>query len=239
MRTFNIALYLVFSFLFFACEERNLEPEQKEFVTDIVVDVEGNKYTTVKIGNKWWMAEDLKSTKMRNSEPIDLVNETNRAEWASATKPKYAKGPTGFLYNYHCINSGNNTIAPPGWHVATEKDWAELEAFIGMNESDISSTNWRGLKHGDNLKESYQKRSWILRKDIWGSDDFGFTAKPCGCRIANGNFCDPFARTQGFWWTSTININEAWFRNLDYKKSQIFRATAPKTYGMAIRCVKD
>jgi uncharacterized protein (TIGR02145 family) len=233
-----IKLTLLFGvFFLLGCDDKEdvvkVKPEM-----GTVSDNEGNNYMTVKIGNQWWMAEDLKSTKFRNGTPISFINELEVEKWSQSNTAAYTKGNISNLYNFYTVNSPEN-IAPEGWHVATDKDWQILESHLGMSNEEVIDINWRGIGVGDKLKQDYQLKSWTNFSNIWGTNESGFAALPCSCRLFDGRLCFPNSKEQGFWWTATTIDNEAYFRNLDYKKSEIFRyATNPK-YGFAIRCVKD
>lgn len=214
------------------------EEEVKIFEKDVVVDDEGNKYTTVKIGNQWWMAEDLKSTKFKDGTAIKFVDDPDTLGWETGDEPKYSRGKYGNFYN-HAVITNASQIAPKGWHVPSDEEWKILESYLGITDKEINEIKWRGNKAGDKLKDDYQYKKWKYSENIWGNNESGFSAMPCGCRLFDGRQCYPNNTEQGYWWTSSKSESEAWFRYLDYKKSGIFRYVADQKYGFAIRCVKD
>lgn len=105
-------------------------PEQPVVETGSVSDIQGNTYKTVKIGNQWWTAENLRVTKFNDGSAITFIDENaNDTIWSQANEPAYTtinNGQFGLLYNYAVVESSLN-IAPEGWHVATDEDWKALE----------------------------------------------------------------------------------------------------------------
>ena len=64
-------------------------------VTRTMTGNDGTTYTTLKIGDQWWMAENLKETQYRNGDPIP--EETDNATWEGlSTGARYAPY-SGFL----------------------------------------------------------------------------------------------------------------------------------------------
>lgn len=93
-------------------------------------DIEGNVYKTVKIGNQWWMAENLKVKHYKNGRAIPKV--TSDRDWDFLWRSKkyaycnYNNYPPnvatlGRLYNWYAI-SNNNGLAPEGWHISTDEE---------------------------------------------------------------------------------------------------------------------
>lgn len=222
-----------------SCEDEIIEETKPQ--TDSIADIDGNVYTIVKIGDNWWMAEDLKVKKYRNG---DLIEESeSNASWAVSNAAYClfdgnAQAP-GLLYNWEAVNHSSG-LAPEGWHVATESEWQELERHLEMNAEDLEKYNWRESGNcGDKLKVK-GPQSWLGFDNVWGNNSSGFTALTTGCRLDNGNWSRPGLGSCGFWWTATEKEhNTAFFRNLDYKKSGVFRFHVNKRYGMAVRCVKN
>jgi len=215
------------------------EPVSKKLETGTLTDIDGNVYKTVKIGNQWWMAENLKVKKFRNGNAI--FNASTDALWKEQ-KPAFCNynnnDASGILYNYYVVGDAAN-IAPEGWHVPSDKEWKELEMALGMSAADADAINWRGSHEGEKLKkQGFQY--WRNYPNVWATDESGFSAASDGCRLFSGEFSFPNGPGfLGFWWTSTAGNEEAWYRHLDYKRADVFRFYGSKNYGFSIRCVKD
>ncbi|MFM8950262.1 MAG: fibrobacter succinogenes major paralogous domain-containing protein [Bacteroidota bacterium] len=218
-------------------EEEKMEPSKPE--TSTTVDVDGNIYVTVKIGDQWWMAENLKVTRFRNGDPISSV--TDAQQWADIQSPAYClfegnSAAPGLLYNGYAV-SASQQLAPQGWRIPTDDDWKKLERHLGMSDVDVSS--WRGTIQGDQLKD-LGTASWTSFSDVWATNESGFTAKAGGCRMPTGAWGTPGLFATGFWWSSTEKQDgKLWYRHLDYKRSDVFRQYGSSNYGFSIRCVKE
>src|SRR4051812_28895675 len=81
--------------LVFGCKKSKEEIPALE--TGTVSDNDGNTYKTVKIGNQWWMAEDLQTTKYRDSSFISLVTSSDTT-WAMRTAGAYCNNMDAGLH---------------------------------------------------------------------------------------------------------------------------------------------
>jgi len=219
--------------------------------TGTMTDIDGNVYMTVKIGDQWWMAENLKVTHYRNGDAIPLV--TDNTEWcnldhtetgARCANENYYENVSvyGYLFNWYAV-SDNRKIAPAGWHVPTDEDWKKLEMYLGMSRSEAD--NWssdRGTDEGDKLKEA-GKVHWNSY-NTGATNESGFTALPGGARIyASGSFMVCQGCIAYFWsssehtyWTPPFY---AWARELSSCRSTIYRTSYGKSIGFSVRLVRD
>jgi len=207
-----------------------------------VTDVDGNVYQTVKIGNQWWMAENLKVTHYRNGNPIPMV--TDNDEWENCSAGAYCVYDNdishmetyGCLYNFFAVDDSRK-IAPSGWHVPTDEEWKTLEIYLGMSQSEANNTGWRGTDQGKKLKSI---SDWPHGSG-GGTNESGFTAIPAGSRFEGGNYTNKDLYAD--FWTSSpseYDLAEAWCRFLDCDYDGIFRTSYfRKIRGVAVRCVKD
>jgi len=214
--------------------------------TGTMTDIDGNTYKTVKIGDQWWMAENLRVTRYSNADSILYVKD--RGEWTELTKGAYcyynndsSYAPVyGALYNWYAANDGRN-IAPEGWHVPTDDEWKQLELYLGMSKYDVDDIDWRGTDEGGKLKETGFE-NW-LDPNTGATNETGFTALPGGNRSGSLYFSDFFGLgTSTTFWTSTeYDLNIAWLRGLKTWSAKIFRHNLyeRKQYGHSIRLVRN
>jgi len=206
--------------------------------TGSVSDIDGNSYKTIKIGDQWWMAENLEVTHYRNGDAISFP--TDSSSWASTTHGAYGiyknenvnANTYGYLYNWFAINDNRN-IAPDGWHVATDEEWKELEIGLGMSQAEADNIEWRGLI-APKLRESGNEH-WGVGLD--SNNESGFTALPAGLRLQDNK--DLFLTFFAFFWTSSIENDTPIYRQMSYITDGVKRFSDAAQSGMSVRCVKD
>jgi len=211
-----------------------------------LTDRDGNLYQIIKIGNQWWMAENLKVTHYRNGATISNV--ADNTEWANiitGAHCSYGNNPSnvtmyGNLYNWYAVDDSRD-IAPKGWHVPTDEEWQELEIYLGMSPSAaISGTTWRGTDEGGKLKEAGTAH-WNA-PNTGATNESGFTALPGGGRSSLENFEGKFEYKNVYaslWSSSDESTSQAWFRNLGHSHSDVKRNRISKNNGFSVRCIMD
>ncbi len=217
-----------------------------KIIDDTVIDVDGNIYGVIQIGNQIWLEENLKVTHYRDGSeiPLELDNEV----WLTMTSEAFCYYDNdinnatiyGALYNGYAVNSSIN-LAPEGWHVPSDEEWKELEMFLGMSQEEANRDHRRGTNEGSKL--GGQPDLWVdgqLKND----PDFaasGFDALPGAGRQGPGG-SGQFVHINfiSYLWSATeTSADSAWHRNLNFNYSQIERYSYPKTMGMSVRCVVD
>lgn len=105
--------------------------------TGTVIDVDGNIYKTVKIGDKWWMAVNIKTTHYADSSEVIYIYHDNDST-----------SVYGAFYTWNAMMNGaspnNNNpsriqgICPDNWHLPSTSEWEELFNYV---KSDGYSSN--------------------------------------------------------------------------------------------------
>ena len=211
-----------------------------------VTDIDGNVYKTAKIGDLWWMMENLKVTHYQNGESIPNV--TDAREWDALETGAWctydndpANGETyGLLYNWYAVDDSRK-LAPEGWRVPTDEEWKQLEMVLGMSYATADMWGFRGANEGDKLKAIGTRESgtglWTYPNET-ATNESCFSALPGGWRIYTGIYYSIYDAA-AFWSSTEYGDVRAWSRSLSYRFSRVFRSYGFKGRGFSIRCVKD
>ncbi len=228
-----------------SCKKDDISPST-------LIDIDGNVYKTVKIGNQLWMAENLRTTRYDDGTSIPTGH--SASQWMSLTTGAYSVYPHsliedinteaevlqtyGALYNWYAVETGK--LCPPGWRVPADEEMKVLEGTADsayeVGHSIWDTEQWRGTDVGLKLKT---QSGWEYNGN--GSDDFGFSAIPAGLRLLSidienfqlvGYYC--------YFWTSTEeDSNHAWSRRIYFGHGGIARRFHDKRIGYSVRCLRD
>lgn len=214
---------------------------------ELAIDIDGNVYKVVVIGEQEWTAENLRVTRFRNGDEIPTGHDSEA--WENLMNPEdgtgtpaYAQNPEGLsedgmLYNWFAV-ADTRGLCPEGWREPSDEDWLELELFLGMDAEEALLYTWRGAEEevGTKLKSA--------RRDMGGTDDYGFDAIPSGMRSGIGTY----ARygLDFFYWSNSEDPRggDTYYLNgirraLRNSRSDIVRQANTKAGGYAVRCLRD
>ncbi len=227
---------------------------QKE--TGTVTDIEGNTYKTVKIGEQWWMAENLKVTQYADGTAIPHVTDDN--DWAALgdnnTDKAYcfynnnANLGYGALYTFAAATNGTphsgshiQGVCPIGWHLPSDAEWTQLKNYMIAN-----SYNYDGTTSGNKIGKALASNTgWRNSSDVGDvgnnpatNNSSGFNALPGSTRTKSGSFDG--ARDYGIWWSSTqYSGDTAYDHGLFYGDPDLRRGYDDKSRGFSVRCVRE
>jgi uncharacterized protein (TIGR02145 family) len=192
-----------------------------------VTDSEGNIYKTIQIGKQLWMAENLKSTKYNNGEPIQYIQ--NNSSVNALTTGAYCyydnnaagyKDNYGALYNYFAVADSRN-ICPSGWHVPASSEWSYLLTCLYPNSAGRLKES--GLSH------------WI-DPNTGADNSSGFTALPGG-GWGSGKFTG--INTYGLLWSTTLSYDNAGFLRISSGYDIAWLDYGSKGQFISVRCLKE
>jgi uncharacterized protein (TIGR02145 family) len=205
---------------------------------------DGQSYKVVKIGNQYWMAENLKYlpyVNLREDVSADearyyIYNNNDTALSIAISHENYTE--YGVLYNH----TAALTACPPGWRLPSDEDWGILELELGIDEHELEQNAWRGTNQGSRL--AGHADLWVQGNLVTNPyfGETGFNAKPAG--FMHYHYFDAnnyqYLSTNAIFWTSTNLSGLTYYvRNILSYQTKIERTYARARSGLSIRCVKE
>jgi uncharacterized protein (TIGR02145 family) len=242
-------LILFSLFAFNSCNKEDNNNQSTTSVTNCglltkVTDIDGNEYKTVKIGEQFWMTENLRTKRYSNGDTIQNINNPNQSidinsgYWIHYNNDSQFENPYGKLYNWYAVVDERG-LCPTGWHTPNDDEWTQLELTLGVTEIEASeiTVGWRG--------ESENVGGKMKATELWQSPNSGANNLSCFSGLPGGYFSENFTFSNhglaGDWWSSSEESSMyAVAHRLDYTNSGCFRfPSISKSNGLSIRCVKD
>lgn len=263
---------MIFLLLFLSCQKEKeqpatpshassggqTEPGPGDVIHNAVVDVDGHSYDAVMIGNKFWMIQNLKTTRYSDGEEIPMgVPDEDRTTTEPLRFVPNGNGAYveqyGYLYNWYAVMHGANSsssnpskvqgICPHGWHVPSRAEWEQLTSFIGM-QSEYQCNNDRynvakSMASTSGWKEA--SKTCAVGNNQYNNNATHFSAYPTGLGdiSVNNNFTK-----DAYFWTCTQSAIPGWEIyaydfELDYYSATTYIYAPYKGNAMAVRCVRD
>ena len=234
--------------------------EDEEFVCGVsaAVDVDGNIYHSVQIGEQCWMKENMRATRFSTGLGIEL----QFGETQSRTVPyRYLPGDIesnvplyGYLYNWpaamnmrsssNTVPSGIQGICPDGWHVPSDAEFLLLYDYVASVDEYV-------CEHRDSLPAIAKA---LCSTELWreynrnpcspgGNADMGnatgLSIVPAGCYY---NYSQAVT-TSAYVWTCTERPDtwqdDAYYQHFDFGLSFIQNSSAWKDGGYSVRCLRN
>ena len=126
-----------------ACQDdEETMPVVKPAESGMFVDErDGTEYGWVRIGNREWMTSNMRYEPETGL--YGCYEEEGVLGEGSMSDNMFRKN--GYYYNY----AAAMTVAPQGWRLPTDADWADLERALGMSEPEIGAIGERGTYEGE------------------------------------------------------------------------------------------
>lgn len=227
---------------FISCETTEYPVLEMEYAED-VIDIDGNVYKTVSIGDQTWMAENLRVTHLNDGTEIPLAPK----DYKTSTYPNsYKDGKylfcretidaekCGLYYNWSAITGAKNNesprpsmseecknICPEGWRIPTRQDWEVLINNLGGKALAggylKGSTDWNAPNEG--VINASKFAAMPSAQYLDGFDPYGYYAMFATADESNT------------WTTEVIYVG--------YQTSEVIFLQNSKTAGISVRLIKE
>ena len=201
-------------------------------------DRDGQNYKTVKIGDQWWMAENLnfetENSYCFNDQPERCEKYGRLYTWSAAMDSAFQWSINGAYCGYGKTCTAVNPVrgvCPAGWHLPTEGEWKMLFAAVGDSAGPVEIP-YRVEGVGKKLKSTM---GWQWLK---GSDDYGFSLLGGGNKGSEGFYLLEYRQTD-LWTSSEDSPYHVSTLRFSDENDVISFGSWNKHFGLYVRCLKD
>ena len=194
--------------------------------TSIYDSRDENRYKTVLVGNRRWMAENLRfaapGSFCYDDKDIRCRSYGRLYPWHVAMRLS-----SDFLSNpvEGAILGEHQGVCPAGWHVPSQKEWETLASDIArMGKGSVAS--------------AMKTREGWVRGGAPITEASGFNAIPAGARYSDGEFME-LGSSAYFWEASGGGDVGAAYWNLINSRDEFVRAEDFESTSFSLRCVQD
>jgi uncharacterized protein (TIGR02145 family) len=199
-----------------------------------IKDMDSNIYHAIRIGNRLWLAENLKTTRYNDGQAI-AHREYNGEDSSVVNTPAYYwynnnetnKNPYGALYTYAAV--ATDKLCPSGWHVPDNDDWDSMAESLGGDSlaggllKEAGTTHWNSPNTG-------------------ADNESGFTGLPGGMLNGEGAHASSGFGNMGVsgnWWSGSTVGNSGMIYFLNHESRELEHFNPFKTFVMSVRCTRD
>ena len=217
-------------------------------LTGTVKDIDGNVYNYITIGSQTWMVENLKTTKYSNG---DLIGTTSSVytDLSYAVNPKYQwsyngdesnVATYGRLYTWYTVTD-SRSIAPTGWHVASDAEWASLQNYLIVNGYNYDKTTSENKIAKSLCTTTLWNTSYNVGapgNDLTKNNSSGFSMVAGGYRGVDGSYYILKSGTD-IWTTTESSTYYGCARGCGWQDFNLGANNLNKNYGFSVRCIRD
>jgi uncharacterized protein (TIGR02145 family) len=218
-----------------------------------LLDIDGNVYNTVQIGDHCWMRENLRTTHFADGTAISQGSGSSSsstiAYWKYPVENASYKQTYGLMYNWKAVMgdnpssnatpSGVQGICPNGWHVPSDAEWDQLTDYLSINNEYIcgidSSSIAKALASKVGWKSS--NNSCAVGNSPSSNNSTGFGALPAG--YVSTGYVNVFGKGTYFWTSTEHNNNMTISRYLNNDNTSVIYSQKYKNDFYSIRCLHD
>ena len=214
---------------------------------------ETETYAVVKLGNKIWMRENLRTALFQDGTPIKTGLDKKDWEATKAPAVTYYDGDAsnraamGALYNWYAVTETTTPLAPKGWQIPSANDWKAVVKYLdpnGFMPDEYDNPSILSLTAGEMLKS---KEGWTHSPTgkpediVVGNNLSQLDIKPFGSTSTSKYFNGYSGKgLQAYLWSCTQSDYEAtkgeFFRLFwDQKVANFF--FEDKFMGYSVRCI--